>query len=68
MPARAYRGTSRFGSPVLTVEIKGPVCEDTPASGAPIMAIDAENFSRRNMLWGEPIAALTGHERKVAAL
>jgi hypothetical protein len=43
MSARAYRGTSSFGGPILTIENNGLVYEGAPVFGAPIMKIDGEN-------------------------
>jgi hypothetical protein len=46
MSARAYRGTSGFGAPILTIESNGWVYEGTPIFGTSIMKIDGESIYR----------------------
>lgn len=44
MSAQAYRGTSTFGAPILTIDDDGFVYEGTPVFGTPIMNISGDRI------------------------
>lgn len=63
MPARAYRGTTSLGGPILTIDNNGWVYEGTPVfplTGKPIMKISGEHIYRGSTSWGAPIATVKG--------
>ena len=60
MSARAYRGSSGFGGPILTIDSNGWVYEGTPVFGTPIMKISGEQIYRGSTSWGAPIATVKG--------
>ena len=63
MSAKAYRGSSGWGGPILTIDSNGWVYEGTPVfpiTGTPIMKIDGEHIYRGSSSWGAPIATVKG--------
>jgi hypothetical protein len=63
MSARVYRGTTRFGGVILTVDSNGWVYEGTPVfplTGKPIMKTSGEHIYRGSTSWGAPIATVKG--------
>src|ERR1017187_9393127 len=60
MSAHAYRGSSGWGGPILTIDSNGWVYEGTPVFGKPIMKISGEQIYRGSTSWGAPIATVKG--------
>ena len=63
MSAKAYRGSSGWGGPILTIDNNGWVYEGTPVfplTGTPIMKISREHIYRGSTSWGAPIATVKG--------
>ncbi len=63
MSAKAYRGSSSWGAPILTIDNNGWVYEGTPiigVTGSPIMKIDGEYIYRGSTSWGAPLASVKG--------
>lgn len=60
MSARAYRGASTFGAPILTIGNDGFVYEGTPVFGTPIMNISGDRIYKGSSTWGPPIATVKG--------
>ena len=63
MSAKAYRGSTGWGGPILTIDSDGWVYEGTsvfPITGTPIMKISGEHIYRGSSSWGAPMATVKG--------
>jgi len=60
MAAHAYRGSSGWGGPILTIDNNGWVYDGTPLFGSPMMKISGEQIYRGSSSWGAPIATERG--------
>jgi hypothetical protein len=60
MSIKAYRGSSGWGAPILTIDNNGWVYQGTPVFGKPIMKISGEQIYQGSTSWGSPIATVKG--------
>jgi hypothetical protein len=58
--ARAYKGSSGWGGPILSIDNNGWVYQGTPVLGKPIMKISGEHIYQGSTSWGSPIATVKG--------